>query len=278
VPSNLQVSKPGTWGGGKDEGLNGASLILNDGKGASQVTAAVYTNSPMENCDGWEGYCKVRPDGSFLITINERRDVREPNNPKAVVDNSVEIHWKDGRAISLASYNAVEEKGSDRTRPKPILSVATLLKMAESDQWGYPAKPPTPTGAPVTTTVLPPVVPVASTLSTLKKVLPGNPQLTKPQTRGGGKEGFNGASYVANDGKGAAQIDVLLTTDTPVKKCPDEGLAHCTVRADGSVLTWTKEEPSYSDGRQSVNGITGNFIQLYFPDGRRINLTAFNGP
>jgi hypothetical protein len=278
LPTGYQVSKPATWGGGKEDGMNGASVILNDGLGPSLVLAAVYTNSPMDSCKGWEPYCKVQPDGSFLITINERRDNRHPNDPKAGIDNSVEIHWKDGRAISLMSFNTAQQKDYPRARPKPILSTATLLKMAKSDQWGWPAKPPTQTAPPVKITAAPPVVPLAQTLATLKTVLPGHPQASKPVTWGGGEEGMNSASYVVNDGKGAAQVGVSLTTTEPITKCAEEGYAHCTVRSDGSVLSWTKDEPSYGDARQSINGVLGNVLQISYPDGRQIHVWSYNGP
>jgi hypothetical protein len=108
-------------------------------------------------------------------------------------------------------------------------------------------------------------------------VLPGTPQLTKPQVWGGGNEGFNGAAYVTNDGKGASRADVMLTTEPVVSKCTGEGLQHCKVRSNGSVLTWSTEEPAYSQGR-NTDGVVSNIIEVHNPDGRYITMTSYNAP
>jgi hypothetical protein len=277
LQANLQVSKPQTWGGGEMP-LNGASVIVNDGKGASQLLATVGTTNAKKTCaDAAPGTCKVRPDGSVLVSYAERPTYPKGANPGGVISNAVEVYRTDGTEVTLMSLNGPQEKDAEHTRAKPAFSVAALTQLADSTAWGFPARQPVPTGAPLTTKAKPPFVPLQATLATLKKVLPGTTQLTKPQTWGGGNEGFNGAAYVINDGKGASRVDVMVTTDAVVSKCPAEGLQHCKVRSDGSVLTWSKDAAEYPPGR-NIDGVVSNVITINYPDGRYIGMTSYNAP
>jgi hypothetical protein len=59
-----------------------------------------------------------------------------------VVSNYVALRLKDGRFISLTSYNAAAEKGTPHTRTKPLFTVAQLTTMVESQAWKFPRRPP----------------------------------------------------------------------------------------------------------------------------------------
>jgi hypothetical protein len=275
MPATLQVSKPTTWGGGEMD-MNGASIVVNDGKGASLLTATAGYNVKKTCADAEPGTCTTRADGTVVIAYG----LPAVGKSTSAAANAVEVYRPDGSEVTLMNFNAAEEKGSAITRPKPLFSLAALTQFADSKSWGFPVRHsvPTPTGEPAAIKAKPPIVPLAQTLATLRQVLPGNPQVATPTTWGGGNAGFNGAAYVTNDGKGASQVTVMLTTSIPVTKCAGEGLQHCKVRSDGTVLSWSASEPTYSDERQSINGVIGNSVQLYFPDGRQINLTSYNAP
>jgi hypothetical protein len=278
LPADLKQTKPHTWG---FDGFNGASVIVDDGKGASLVTATVQTINYKKTCaDVGVRNCKIQADGSVLVSYSDEPVYPNGGNPGGVITNRVELYRPDGSNVNLMSLNGPQEKDAEHTRPKPLFSVAQLTKLADSELWGFPPKQsvPTPTGGPVSIQAKPPIVPLPTTLATLKKVLPGTPQLIKPNTWGGGNEGFNGAAYVINDGKGASRVDVFLTTDAAVSKCPPEGLQHCTVRSDGSVLSWSKDAPTYADERNSIEGVLSNVITINYPDGRSISMTSYNAP
>jgi hypothetical protein len=184
----------------------------------------------------------------------------------------------------LTSYNAMGEKETTATRAKPALSIAQLTKIAESQLWRFPAKPTLQPSGPAKPNPKDhgagkPGVPVQQTLQTLKKVLPSSLSLTRSETWGGGTEGHNGAAYIVNDGKGLARVDAFVTREAPVTKCTSErSTTFCEVRADGSVVGWTKNSPEYSDGRQAKEGVIANSVEIHYPDGRMIAMTSYNGP
>jgi hypothetical protein len=275
LPANLQVSKPTSMDGGLG-GQNSASVVVNDGKGASwlMVTTGYAYGNPTDCSNSLPHTCTIQADGSALEAVPREAIIRS-GHLKEASSNYVMLTRPNGTQVALTSMSAAGE-GSPVTRKQPLFSLAELAKLAGSKSWGYPPKM-TITEQPAAEPK-PPVVPLPATLATLKKVIPGHPQLSQPSTRGGGANGYNGASYITNDGKGASLLDVMLTTSDPVKKCQAErGLANCKVRSDGSVLTWQKNVPSYSDSRQQKYGIVGNFIALSLPDGRNISLSSFNG-
>jgi hypothetical protein len=114
------------------------------------------------------------------------------------------------------------------------------------------------------------------TLATLRSLLEASGlSLSKPETWGGGD--YAGAAYVANDGKGAARVDVMISGGSEANPCVPVRQG-CSTLPDGSVLFTSKEEPVYSDGRQAQYSVVGNLVTLYRPDGRNINLTSYNAP
>jgi hypothetical protein len=114
------------------------------------------------------------------------------------------------------------------------------------------------------------------TLATLRSLLEASDlSLSKPETWGGGD--FVGAAYLANDGKGSARVDVMISGGSEANPCVSARQG-CTTLPDGSVLFISKEQPEYSDGRQAQYGVVSNYVVHYRHDGRNINLTSYNGP
>jgi hypothetical protein len=137
--SGRTFSKPENWGG-KDDGFFGASWVVDDGKGGSRVEVLLERLKGPASCAGVPG-CRKRPDGSTIQSESlspEYSDARQKEF--GIVSSFVEIVRKDGRRISVSSYNGVSEKGTKHTRVAPILTVAQLTKLADSQAWQFPAK------------------------------------------------------------------------------------------------------------------------------------------
>ncbi|MGW6277084.1 hypothetical protein [Kribbella sp. NPDC055071] len=118
------------------------------------------------------------------------------------------------------------------------------------------------------------------TLATLRSLIQNRGTLSQPQTWGSAADGLFGASYVIDDGKGAAQVDVMLSGggDHGEANPCQPVVAGCTKLSDGSWVHVLKESPEYSDGRQQQEGVVANYVIRFFPDGRNINLTSYNAP
>ncbi|GAB3832474.1 hypothetical protein [Kribbella italica] len=252
-------------------------VVVDDGKGASLLTVEVVTTKPNLGCEGLHGSCTVRPDGAVVASYaNESIFPYDASkNPWGIKNTVVEIFYPDGRLISVYNYNAPRQIGVAHTRANPLFSVQQLTALATSDKWVFPKEQDGPIKRPGNGK---PTVPLEQTQQMLKSVLPSGLQFTRPETWGGGSNGHNGASYVVNDGKGAAQVDVLVQYEAPVTKCTGEGPQHCKVRPDGSVTGWSKNEPTYGDERQAINGVLANRVEIHYPDGRMITMTSYNGP
>ncbi|WP_433167111.1 hypothetical protein [Kribbella sp. CA-247076] len=280
LPPDLKVGQEQTWG---FPGFNGAAVVVDDGKGPSKLSIAVSADGQDGTCvDPQPGTCVRRPDGS-LITVSAKEPTYGEGNPGGVVRNSVLVTRAGVGSISLISFNAAEEKGVDKSRAEPALSVTALTALADDQAWRFPAKQPIPSSNPAkpepkSPGAGKPAVPVQQTLQTLRNVLPKGLTVTRPQTWGGGSEGHNGAAFVIDDGKGLSRIDAFLTYEQPVTKCGPEGIPNCRVRPDGSVVGWVKNEPVYADARQKVNGVVSSRVEIHYPDGRMISMTSYNGP
>jgi hypothetical protein len=137
---------------------------------------------------------------------------------------------------------------------------------------------PTPSATPSAVTK-PAAVTPKETQATLRSLIqrPGL-TLTKPETWGGGTQGFNAVAYVANDGQGASRIEALVEGSSQAPSC-DAYVApgSCTVRSDGSVLVTLTEAAEYPPGR-NVDGVVSNHADLYYPDGRHLGVTSYNAP
>ncbi|MEU4393575.1 hypothetical protein [Kribbella sp. NPDC023855] len=283
LPSHLKVVRTSVWG---DAWGHGAAAFVDDGKGLAKISLATMPPGVEGSCfDAPKGSCVPRPDGS-KITVRENEPTYEKdNNPGGVLSNSVLVIRPGTEALSLIAFNAPEEKQTTATRAKPVLTVAEMTTIVDSKLWRFPPKPPAqPTGPvkaePKNPGAGKPGVPAQQTLQTLKKVLPSGLTFSRPETWGGGTEGHSGAAYVINDGKGLSRVDVFVTSETPaVTKCAAErSTTFCEVRADGSVVGWEKNSPSYSDARQAKDGVVSNRVEIHYPDGRMIAMTNYNGP
>ncbi|MGW1339446.1 hypothetical protein ACWCOV_00210 [Kribbella sp. NPDC002412] len=134
------------------------------------------------------------------------------------------------------------------------------------------------------TTTSPSVKPVApkataptarEALGTLRALVqaPGR-KLSQPQTWG--DQSALGAAYVIDDGQGASRVEVLLTGGGEANRCAEAG-AGCTTLPDGSKVFSLVEEPTYA-GSRNVDGVVGNYVARYLPDGRFMSLTSYNAP
>jgi hypothetical protein len=285
APAGLTQSKPATWGG-DGSGMNGASIILDDGKGASLLAVSLSASSqPQRKCLSVQpSNCTVRPDGSVFASETDSPTYREANNPGGVLTTWVELARPDGTKISLSSVNGPQEKDAEHTRAKPLFTAAELTKLAESTAWSFPA--PADTTKPSTAAQGKedpksygdgkPAVPLQQTLATLRNLLPKGFEITGARTWGGGKNGFNGAAYVADDGNGKSRVEVLVTIDTPVNVCGDEGLPHCTVLPDGTAVRWIENDPIYPDKRNDAAGVVLNRVEVAYKDGRFIAVSSLN--
>ena len=131
------VTKPETWGSAKD-GFTAAAYVVDDGKGAARVDVLLSGGGEENPCATSSTGCTKYPDGSVVFTVTEQPEYSGNRNKDGVVSNYVALFLRDGRLISLTSYNAPTEKGSAHTRQKPLLSVPELIKLAQSKAWKVP--------------------------------------------------------------------------------------------------------------------------------------------
>jgi hypothetical protein len=137
--SGVVISQPEARGGAKD-GFNAAAVVVDDGKGASRIEVLLQTQNHKETCaDKPTGSCIVRADGSIVVSFEESPEYPRDGNPGGVISNSVMIYRPDGKMLSLTNYNAPQQKGVEHTRPKPVYSVNSLIQIAESKLWKFPA-------------------------------------------------------------------------------------------------------------------------------------------
>jgi hypothetical protein len=136
----------------------------------------------------------------------------------------------------------------------------------------------TPSATPSVVTK-PAAVTPKQTLATLQSLIqrPGL-TLTKPESWGGGTEGYNAVAYLANDGQGASRIEAIVEGSAQAPDCDAYAVpGSCIVRPDGSMLVTLTESPEYPAGR-NVDGVVSNHVDLYYPDGRHLGVTSYNAP
>jgi hypothetical protein len=131
------LSKPQTWG---DRSFNAAAYLVDDGKGVSRVEVLVSGGGEQDPCAEPGTGCTTTSDGSTLFTLAEQPEYGGNRNVHGVVSNYVALRLKDGRFISLTSYNASTEKSIQHTRTKPLFTVAQLTEMVKSKAWKFPPK------------------------------------------------------------------------------------------------------------------------------------------
>lgn len=130
------LSSPETWGGGD---YAGAAYVVDDGHGAARVDVMLSGGNEQNPCVPVRQGCTTLADGSVLYSYKESPvypDDRQAQN--SVISNYVMLYRRDGRVISLTSYNGPAEKDKQHTRPKPILSVQDLTTLVKSKAWKLP--------------------------------------------------------------------------------------------------------------------------------------------
>jgi hypothetical protein len=143
------LTKPETWGEAKD-GFVAAAYVVDDGKGASRVDVLVSSGGEENPCATASTGCTKLPDGSTVFALSEQPEYPGNRNKDGVTSNYVALYGRDGRFISMTSYNAPAEKGSRHTRQKPLFTVAQLTTMVQSKTWKFPpANPVKPSGTAV---------------------------------------------------------------------------------------------------------------------------------
>ncbi|TWD82251.1 hypothetical protein FB561_3380 [Kribbella amoyensis] len=208
----------------------------------------------------------LEPESTDLVERGLRRGVQLRRRRTAVLSFSGAGAILATAGIIVGGTQLFGGTTGDAPVAGPPLAVATSSTPS-------PKPTPQPTALPKTDTTLP----------TLKSLLPPKYKQSAPYTWGGDAEGFNGASIVLNDGKGASQVVAWLSREGGTTACtPDrEGLENCSVRPDGSVLTWSKERqtnpPAPGKPARVDDDIVENTVQLTYPDGRVISLINYNG-
>jgi hypothetical protein len=125
------------------------------------------------------------------------------------------------------------------------------------------------------TTATPPTA--EENLALLKILLQGRGlKLSRPESWGIAADGYLGAAFVADDGKGAARVDVVVEHNGYFYGCKDRGPG-CTILPDGSAMTSIKNQPEYPPGR-NVDGVVYNAVEIAYSDGRTVSLTSYNAP
>jgi hypothetical protein len=130
------LASPETWG---DGGFAGAAYVVDDGHGAARVDVMLSGGNEQNPCVPVRQGCTTLADGSVLYSYKESPvypDDRQAQN--SVISNYVMLYRRDGRVISLTSYNGPAEKDKQHTRPKPILSVQDLTTLVKSKAWKLP--------------------------------------------------------------------------------------------------------------------------------------------
>jgi len=127
--------------------FEGASIVLDDGQGASQVMLFIADedNDGIGRPVGSDLTCRTVPDGTPPGTTCQDLDdgsvllVREQDaeaRPEGtVVSNTVTVMTADGWMIGATSRNSTAEKNGTITRAQPALSVADLTSLVLRPDW-----------------------------------------------------------------------------------------------------------------------------------------------
>jgi hypothetical protein len=129
-----------TTSGGSGIGTNQASVLLDDGAGASLLTLSITTADAITDCNPFPpGTCTIQADRSVYVVYDDQPVYPDGPNPGGVRETIVELFHPNGTQISLTNYNAPKEK-SEHSRPSPLLTAAQLTQIARSTQWVFPPR------------------------------------------------------------------------------------------------------------------------------------------
>ncbi|WP_327640640.1 hypothetical protein OHB24_20290 [Kribbella sp. NBC_00482] len=139
LPHGLTLTNS-TKSGGYGLGTNEASVLLDDGDGASLLTLSITTADAITDCNPFPpGTCTIHPDRSVHVVYDNRPLYTDRPNPGAVRETIVELFRPNGTQISLTNYNAPKDK-SEHTRPRPLLTANQLAQIAGSTRWVFPPR------------------------------------------------------------------------------------------------------------------------------------------
>ncbi|MGW6276904.1 hypothetical protein [Kribbella sp. NPDC055071] len=138
LPREVTVTRPES-GSERSPYRNTASYVVNDGRGLSRIGVSVSYEVPVTKCSAEIVHCQVLAGGAVVgwsENVPEYTDSRQ--QLKGVVANQAELHYPDGRTITLTSLNGPDEKNTKHTRPEPAVGAKVLLDMAFSKNWQFP--------------------------------------------------------------------------------------------------------------------------------------------
>lgn len=128
----------------RNDPFEGASIVLDDGRGASQVTLLIADNDGI-GLVGPDPTCRTLPDGTPPGTTCQdlddgsvllvRAQATEARREGTVVSNTVTVMTADGWMIEATSRNSPAEKNATITRTQPALVVADLARLVLEPDW-----------------------------------------------------------------------------------------------------------------------------------------------
>ncbi|HET6743084.1 MAG TPA: hypothetical protein VFH76_29295 [Kribbella sp.] len=123
LPAGLTPSNS-TTSGGYGLGTNNATVMLDDGGGASLLTLSITTADAVTDCNPFPpGSCTIQKDRSVHVVYDNQLLYPDGPNPGGVRQTTVELFRPNGTQISLTNYNATSEK-TRHTRQAPLLTAA----------------------------------------------------------------------------------------------------------------------------------------------------------
>ncbi len=124
--------------------FEGASIVVDDGQGQSQVTLLIADNDGI-GLIGRNPTCRTIPDqpppgttcqnlddGSMMLI---RAHATEARPEGTVASNTVTLMTADGWMIEATSRNSAAEKNATITRTQPALAVADLMQLVLEHHW-----------------------------------------------------------------------------------------------------------------------------------------------
>ncbi|MER7704687.1 hypothetical protein ABTX81_17565 [Kitasatospora sp. NPDC097605] len=273
---------PGDSKASRGEHQSFGALEFDDGKGASVITFGVERGTqrpdeaarcsdpfttPQDSCERTE-----RPDGSVVV-IDKRRDSSFPEQ------RQWQATWAapDGTVVRITEYNG---QPAARTRDEPPLDAGQLAAMVTSPAWArvVAAMPPNPKApkapeAPEEPTPAPATPPAAELLATLTRLLP-------PGTTASGPDEQH-TTLTVTAGERTSRVSVLVepagAQGRQGRKGVEEGLpTPLEVREklpDGTLVVTNR----FGNGKTATDPLLHWTAQVYYPDGRSVQLYEWNG-
>ncbi|MER7850753.1 hypothetical protein ABTZ03_43270 [Kitasatospora sp. NPDC096077] len=269
--------------GQQDQHRNGATLLFDDGAGASLVAFSVERTdlapeaaavcmdgfqTPQDSCDR-----TVRPDGSVLV-IDKLRSEHTPGG------REWRVTWAgpDGRRVSFTEYNG-QPATVNRPNP-PLTSDSQLTDLVTSPAWERVFATLAPAGEgprPNLTPAPQPSTPGPSKAELLAKLVPLLPA--------GAKVGKQDTDHAALTVTFEGRTSMLTVAVDPPSQRGREDLAmtarndHPTPlevhekRPDGTLVVTNR----FGNGKTATNPVLHWMAVVYFPNGGQVRINEWNG-